>query len=408
MVLAESSKLLKLQSMDPTSKFDSDDSDVDNSNPFHNDVCQMLEDKTWALINIDAPSWYINNTFRAVFDSRSSYDSIATCSPLELAPNLHQVLTSSHPPNIDFLQSLPKPVGRVWGVYVIVIKKIHCKPKIYIGSGTDAVYGVKHRLKSYENMEHRVLPRFVRQGYQDGYRLAHSGLLCWTPLPSAGLVPRVRARILALESIFTCLFHAKFKMITDEYYEHLLLWKCDTVSWEPSCTHLPIKEKLVGDFKLTEEELEIIAAKQVQRRADRSKRHRETVRNKDIDAYLARDRIMKNAWAAKNRDKVNQTAAKVRGNALSSNRFSCDVCQMSLQSQIALDKHLLTQSHADSVAGIEKPEMSQYSINRKTIRANAKASGEHSCNTCNKSFDTNWALNRHNATPSHKKKLESV
>jgi hypothetical protein len=79
---------------------------------------------------------------------------------------------------------------------------------------------------------------------------------------------------------------------------------------------------------------------------------------------------------------------------------------MPLQSQAALDKHLASESHANRVAGIEKSEISQYSINRKTKRAKAKAKakGKHHCHTCNKGFGTEWDLDRHKNTPSNKKK----
>lgn len=74
---------------------------------------QLVDDLTWELLTIDAPDWYINPSFKAVFPERSTYDSIAACSPLTLDPSLHNVLTSSQPPSIDFFKSLPKPDGKM-------------------------------------------------------------------------------------------------------------------------------------------------------------------------------------------------------------------------------------------------------------------------------------------------------
>jgi hypothetical protein len=367
---------------------------------------QMVDDLTWKLLKIDAPDWYMNPAFKVVFPERSAYDSIAACSPLTFPPNLHDVLTSSQPPSIDFFKSLPKPTGKMWAVYGNTFEKAGHKPQLYIGSGTEADYGVSARLSQYKP-DDAQLPLLVREAFNRGYHLAHSGLICWTPLPSAGLVPRVRARFLALEAIFTCLFHAAREATTDVNYKHLLLWEQHTVEWEPLCTHLPLREEIFGNLDLSSEELEIIAAIRTEHKARRIKQWREAKRSKDVDAYRLHDRVIKNAWAAKNGDKVNKTAGKVRTKAKTKQRFHCDVCEMSLQSQVALDNHLATQSHANQVARFEKPEMSQYSINRKAKRAKAKANNEHRCHTCNKGFETDWALTRHTNTPSHRRKAEA-
>jgi hypothetical protein len=92
--------------------------------------------------------------------------------------------------------------------------------------------------------------------------------------------------------------------------------------------------------------------------------------------------------------------------AKTEHRFHCDVCEMSLQSQLALDKHLASESHANRVMGLEKPEISQYFLKRKGKRSKAKANKKHHCKICNKSFNTDWALTRHKNTPSHHKKKE--
>jgi hypothetical protein len=73
---------------------------------------------------------------------------------------------------------------------------------------------------------------------------------------------------------------------------------------------------------------------------------------------------------------VKRVAAKVRKNALNSSRFSCEVCDIPLQSQHALNKHLASTVHSDKVAGIQRSELSQYALNRKAARAATKAAGE--------------------------------
>lgn len=367
---------------------------------------QLVDDLTWKLLTIDAPDWYINPTFKAVFPERSAYDSIAACSPLTLCPGLYDVLRSSEPPSIEFFKSLPEIDGKMWAIYCVTLEKPGYKSKLYIGSGTEAEYGVILRFRTYKPDNH-LLPILVRKAFHLGFQMTHFGLLCWTPLPSPGLVPRVRARFLSLEAIFTCLFLALRKAKSDVYYDAVLLWERDTVEREPLCTHLPLNEKIIGNLDLSTEELEIIDALRRAKKQKRSRDWRVTERERDIDAFREQDRIKKNDWASKNRDKVNKTAAKVRSKALEQQRFHCDDCDIPLQSRHALDAHEATQSHADRVNGIEKPEITQYSLNRKAVRAAAKASNLHRCHTCDKKFDTNWALNRHNATPSHLRRAEA-
>lgn len=380
-----------------------DDLDIDEGDLLNLDAVQrMVEDMTWKLVQITAPDWYLNPSFKVLFDTRSAYDSIAACSPLEFPPDMQDVLTRSEPPGISFFKSLPKPVCKVWAIYGITMEKFGCNPKLYVGSGTDATLGVSDRLKNY-GPGHAMLPRLVREAFRQGYHISHQGPLCWTPLPSAGLVPRVRARFLLLEAIFTCLFHASRASTSDVLYQDVLLWERQTVEWEPLGTHLPLREKILGNLDLSPDKLEIIAHLRKEHDAKRISQWRLAKKAKDPDAFRAHGRVQKNAWAAKHRDKVNKTAKKVKTKAKTEQRFYCGVCEMPLQSQAALDKHLASESHANRAAGTEKSETSQYSINRKTKRAKAKAKGKHHCHTCNKGFGTEWDLNRHKNTPSHKK-----
>ncbi|KAJ4369769.1 hypothetical protein N0V83_005533 [Neocucurbitaria cava] len=363
-------------------------------------LSKLVDDMTHTLINIDAPDWYMNPDFGFLFGERSSYDSIAACSSLSFPPNLHDVLTSPVAPSIAFLKSLPLPAGDFWAIYVIVMEKDGCPTLVYIGSGTDAIQGVSARLPHYVP-GCAAAPRFVRHAFRKGYHVAHRGLLCWTPLPNAGLVPRVRARFLALEALFTCLFFAAYAAVTDQYHEHLLRWEREAVEWGPLCSHISLKEDIKGDIYLSAEEVEIVAALRKKHRAQYIKDHRAARRGKDVDAYRAHERVTKNAWSARHRVALSETSAMNRQNAIAARRFHCDVCDMSLQSQHALDKHLGTEAHADAVDGVQKSEMSQYALNLKAQRAANKAACIHHCSVCNKSFENDWSLTRHKEGKRH-------
>jgi hypothetical protein len=382
-----------------------DDISLDNADYLtHDALSQLVDDLTFELLNIEAPDWNVNPEFRVLFSERSFYNSISACSLLEFAPGLHDVLSSPTPPSIAFFKSLPFiTAGKNWALYAVVMERHNSPTKIYLGSGTDADQGVSHRRKQYVP-GHKQLPLHVDIAFKQGYHIAHYGLLCWLPIPTPGLIPRVRARILGVEALFTCLFFAAFAKPTDAYFDHLLLWDRSSAEWEPLCSHLPLSEKIVGDTQMSEEELEIVAALKKRAKAHRIKTWRANKKAKDVDGFRAHERKTKNAWSEKNRVSVNKTAAKVRANALESKRFHCEVCDRPYQSQDALDSHLQTQKHADRVAGIPVPERSSKVIRSQALRDAAKAAGTYRCGICNKCYGHQGHLDRHMLTHNKKKK----
>jgi hypothetical protein len=210
-------------------EFDDDDVlEIDMSDVDPSALAKLIDDAAHRLANITAPDWYINPDFRALFEKRFSYDSIAASSPLTFAPGLEEVLTSSEAPDPAFFKSLPSPEsiegieddeGELWAVYAIVMERDD-KCRLYVGSGTDSKSGVAIRLTHYRR-GHPLLPRLVREAFEEGFDVVSKGLLCWTPLPSVGLRPRVRGRFLLLEALFTMVFLAALAS-TDSFINHML------------------------------------------------------------------------------------------------------------------------------------------------------------------------------------------
>lgn len=341
-------------------------------------LAQLVDDLTFNMVNIPAPPWFINLDFGVVFAERPSYDSIAACSPLTFPLNLYEVLTSSTPPSIDYFKSLPLATPTLWGIYAIVMAKSGCEDGLYIGSGTNSDHGVLVRVNQYKPGG-SVLPRSVKRAFEQGYHVAHRGLLCSSPLPTLGLVLRVRARFLALEALFTALFFASIPAITDSYFEHLLLWKRDTVTWKPLCSHLPLNEGIMGDLQMSIEELELVAAKRRERASSPTRL-----------AVFARR-------SARNREEAKATGM-----------YHCDVCDIDLQGPLALDKHLKSTWHADRVAGVPIPEPHKYNDNLKAQRAARKVNKEHWCSVCNKGFGEDWSLTRHKEGTRHKARAKKA
>ncbi|KAF9691453.1 hypothetical protein EKO04_010899 [Ascochyta lentis] len=141
-----------------------------------------LEDLVYQLVHVDAPFWYRNPDFKVLFKDRSTFNAIGLA-PLTRAMGLDAVLLSDKPPSLDFFLTLPLPYEEEGA----------CRDAL---GRTDVQYGISHRIDNYHKRS--SLPRFVQLAFNTGYSIQPIGLLCWTPAPSAGLVPKVRGRILSL------------------------------------------------------------------------------------------------------------------------------------------------------------------------------------------------------------------
>ncbi|KAL8636686.1 MAG: hypothetical protein Q9226_009224, partial [Calogaya cf. arnoldii] len=370
-----------------------------------------LEDLTYGQVSCDVPEWYRNPDFGILFKDRPTFDHIAELAPITLAPGLEDVLSSDQPPSTDFFTTLSRPAeGLMWGVYALLMFKPNHAFKLYIGSGTNAEGGVLVRLPNYFASSSQ-LPRFVKKAFADGYEAQHIGLLFWTPLPSSGLVPKVRGRILAMEALMTFIFHAGISNITDSYISDFLLWPREAVDWEPLCSHSPLKEAIRGGLELSEQELELAAqirkARSKERSIENNQRLRSRKREADEELYKQNVTKAKLAWGVKNPSKVLKIAEKVRVKAKESRSFFCADCDMPLASAKALDKHLKSTAHRNQVAGIKKAPSKRSVATVAAKRIQTINQKTFCCSACDKTFPNEWSLTRHEATNLHKKRLKN-
>jgi hypothetical protein len=144
--------------------------------------------------------------FLKVISGQEILEELLSSVSLTCAPGLWEILQSSTPPTISFFKALPSECTKRWGIYLLTLEKSGCRPKIYIGSGTGR-NGVRERLKQYD---HRGIytPNYVAKALDAGYVITHKGLLCWAPIPPAGMVPLLRVLFITLEATFACVFWA--------------------------------------------------------------------------------------------------------------------------------------------------------------------------------------------------------
>ena len=170
-------------------------------------------------------------------------------------PGLFGILQAPTAPTLSLLKSLPTDYHKRWAIYLLVLEKPSCSPRVYIASGTDKAYGVQSRMHHYTNCT--TLSRYVAAALNEGYTITHKGLLLWAPIPSAGGVLILRAMFLLLEAALAFVFWAaKSKTQRGFGLRSLCPWNVDELPYTGLCSHNPLLEAMLGDFALSPEELE--------------------------------------------------------------------------------------------------------------------------------------------------------
>lgn len=363
-----------------------------------------IDHSAFTLVDLDLPGWFINGDFKAIFASRSKWDSVVSNGPLQACSRMASVLSSVKPPGLDFFQDLPKLDGsKEWGVYTLLLEHPQLQPILYVGSGTDSEGGVQLRHSRYRSGT-GPFAAIVKRALAKGYTFTF-GVLCWTKVPPPQQAPRLRARFLVLEAVFTIIFCACVKTIMDEVFiPDFFLWDREEVAWLPGCTHLSLNEGVRADLKLTPEELIHAAELRRQRSAAKTQRYRKRKREEDEEAFLQNNLQQHRAWSERNPGRVNEIAAGVRNKAKDLQRFRCEVCDHNAATQYALDEHNRSQAHRDAERRghkVLKP-LSASAENKRASRAAIIANQTHFCRPCNKACTSVTDLKRHTDSKKHK------
>lgn len=373
---------------------------------------ELIDGYVYLTVTVETPGWGASIVYKSVLaPDEATYDEICSFTPLEFAPGLLGVLKSSTPPSFQFFTTLPDvPVGRkIWGDYAVCLVKPGSRPKLYFGSGTNAQSGVKGRFSNYDLRN--MLPVKINEALQEGYTIVHRGLLCWGDIPPPAQAPRVLTRILALEGFFTFMFFRGIEHELEHLWTSFMPWTRDQVEWDPLCTHTCLTERPRG-VELSEEQLEQQAAFRKARTAAISKKFEDKERATDLQAHLARKAREKLAWTNRNKEKVLETAAGVRARAKASNKHRCDTCNLSLASPLALEKHLDTAAHKKQVsiaAGtyIQEPDTPEVA-RAKARMADKKKRMAFACAICDRRFAVRSHLIRHNKSLKHLAKVQAA
>ncbi|KFY63062.1 hypothetical protein V496_04224 [Pseudogymnoascus sp. VKM F-4515 (FW-2607)] len=322
--------------------------------------------------------------FDFVFPTKSHMENVAHSSPHKFAPSLIQMLQSPTAPTISEFKKLPLYLDKLWGVYLLVLEKDDCPPRIYIGSGTSAEVGIKRRMTHYDHRSRSpdgnisAIPYFVDTCLRDGYTITHKGLLVWTPLPPPSKHVELRGYILVLETIFTLYFWA-MKSRTKHYYMPTLRpWSIDSLEYHGCCTHFSINEHIVG---LTDDD------------------HNATPEEIDL-AYSERKKLQSRMYIANKGPGVHAANTKKYGDkALEEQSFECTVCKLSFRSDAKRKEHEERPIHIRKAAGIVKVPAGRGGSQLATTNR------KYWCETCQHAASTSTRLEIHLKGPRHAKKL---
>jgi uncharacterized protein with PQ loop repeat len=343
------------------------------------DILEYVLWLVWTFLTL-TPAALKNPVHAMILTSQDVVEKIM--SVVVFAPGLLDVVQAKSPPSIAFFKGLPTHSGTLWAVYAILLEKKHCRPKLYIGSGTNKINGAHTRLLQYENRYEPMLPANIKSALDQGYTITHRGLLSWAPQPTATARFALRALFLVLECAFSILFWTMYSK-TKSYGmpRQLCPWDISTLAWDGLCSHPAISEGIPGesDESLTPEQKEAKDIEMAQRWKDQRKAN---------DAK--RDPVEKRASMYTSRAK-----AKEEG------RFTCDTCGLPFETQHLLNMHNLTQRHLDKVNGVA-PKVAK-NPQYQTWADENLAAKKHYCKPCDFNTSTKQKLTSHQGSQRHKK-----
>jgi DNA-directed RNA polymerase subunit RPC12/RpoP len=346
-----------------------------------------------------------NPVFDMVLTSSAVIAQLMSSSLVVFAPGLLDVLLSETPPTVAYFMSLPKDIEKRWAVYLLVLTKLNCRPRIYIGSGTAKKRGVALRFYQYD--QKIALPCSIERTLNEGYTIASKGLLCWAPVPSALIRFPLRALFLAIESVLSLALWAMVSRSKDYGMPHLCPWDLSTMEYDGCCNHIAFIERVNGE----EEGLTVEQIAEKQKEMDeRQKLQSKITHSTAYFSFKLRDFA---GWQAqrrkyttqRSRDSVKASKKKSGAKAKATGQYRCEPCGKSFEGINALDAHKRTNVHRDKVNGVKKTVKLPYN---KAWVANNKATKRYHCGTCNKTFNNSTHLNDHNNTDTHIDKVNGT
>jgi hypothetical protein len=225
------------------------------------------------------------------------------------------------------------------------------------------------------------------QALKEGYKITHKGLLAWCPLPAAVDVARIRLLFVAMEAAFSFYFWAMQSRDKDYGMGVCCPWSRDAFSYHGLCSHNSLLEAVHGNFDLTPEQIEALAAvaKEKTRLSNSSQRKR--MRELDLEGYQARKRKDDATYRKNSADKKRNNETRFQAKAKDEQRFYCDTCGVACVKQWELERHNRSRRH------------------KLAVERAANGRLRFHCTVCNSGFTHQCHLDRHNQGQRHQEKV---
>jgi hypothetical protein len=351
-------------------------------------LLQLMLLAIWTCLS-KTPLVYKNPLFLRFMVSLDDVRLIASNIPIFFAPGLWDVVNSATPPAVAYFKSLPSFTSPCWAVYLLVLEKAGRRPRIYVGVATNAKDGVAVRFKQYDEGEH--LPRRVESSLAQGFEIVNKGLLCWTSIPTPGLVPITRLFFYAMEATFACMLWAMNCAFDKDFgMGHMCLWDRSILEWDGLCTHSSLNDGIIGDFDLTNEDLELIAKEKERKFREHKKinacnyHYKQMETNYDEYMNRADARVRKSRALHPEKHRKTELAREARTRAAKTHY--CLDCDKAFSRPKTLENHLNSAEHARKIA----PPLPDF------------------CHVCNKGYANPQNLSRHNKTQGHRDKIKAA
>ena len=241
-------------------------------------------------------------------------------------------------------------------MYLLVLEKAGCRPRIYIGSGTNDAEDVRGSFYCY--CAGNMLPRYVEKSVKEGYSIEHMGLLCWIDLPSPGLVLKTRL-FLAVEAAFAYTFWAMrtVNQANDYGMGHICPWDRSTLEYDGLCSHCCLYETILGDYELSEKELEELNEKRKADLAEWRSEYRAMRMANDPEQYLGMAAERMRELRVADPEHYRKQDRKRKREIVKSKEFYCELCKVALDGEHALEKHNRSVKHLKKEEYLAKPHV---------------------------------------------------
>lgn len=197
---------------------------------------------TWKFLQGDSFPTAAAREYLKHLDCTEDIDDFFDQHRLSFPDELGGILESDAPPGVNELKLRHTSNVGIWAVYLLTLEKPGQRPKIYVGSGTDALTGVRSRFTQYDQ---RVsLPTNVRSSLKDGYAITSKAILCSAPIPNNRDRFERRAVFLVLETIFAAAFNSMIQENSHYDVEAMSLWPTSATTYDGCCSHAAVTEGL--------------------------------------------------------------------------------------------------------------------------------------------------------------------